>query len=102
MRFLPRRCSGAGRRGAVLILADVLAPADGGAGPVLLLHRDVGHEAAGVGAVPVLLTGLEEDPVSGADDLDRPALALAAADALDDEDRLAVRVGVPGSPCARV
>ena len=33
--------------------------------------------------------------------LDRAALALAAADALGDEDRLAVRVGVPGGAGAR-
>src|SRR5205823_10969385 len=39
--------------------------------------------------------GLEEDAVAGADDLDRTAAALRAADALEDVDRLAVRVGVP-------
>jgi hypothetical protein len=38
----------------------------------------------------------EEDAVAGADDLDRAVLALAQADAFGDEDRLAVRVGVPG------
>ena len=50
----------------------------------------------GRGAVPVVLAGLEEDAVPGADLLDRAALALAEADALGDEDRLAVRVRVPG------
>jgi hypothetical protein len=44
----------------------------------------------------MVLAGLEEDSVAGADLLDRSALALAEADALGDEDRLAVRVGVPG------
>jgi hypothetical protein len=34
----------------------------------------------------VLLVGLEEDAVAGTDDLDRPAAALAEADALRDED----------------
>ena len=56
----------------------------------------MGHEAVRRGAVPVLLAGLEEDAVAGADDLDRAAAPLAEADALGDVDRLAVRVGVPG------
>src|SRR4051812_28203590 len=56
----------------------------------------MGHEAVRGGAVPVVLAWLEEDAVAGADDLDGAALALAEADALGDEDRLAVRVGVPG------
>src|SRR3954468_21780231 len=82
--------------GAVLLVGDVLAPGDGAAALVVLLHGDVGHEAVRRGAVPVVLAGLEEHAVAGADDLDRPALALAPADALGDEDRLAVRMGVPG------
>jgi hypothetical protein len=36
----------------------------------------------------VVLAGLEEDTVTGSDDLDGAALALAEADALGDEDRL--------------
>jgi hypothetical protein len=44
----------------------------------------------------VVLAGLEEHAVARPDLLDRPALALAQADALGDEDRLAVRVRVPG------
>src|SRR3954470_16880016 len=80
----------------VLLVADVLAPADRAAGLVVLLHRDVHHEAAGRGAVPVVLARLEEHAVAGPDDFDRAALALAEPDALDDEDRLAVRMGVPG------
>ena len=39
---------------------------------------------------------LEVDAVAGPDLLDRAALALAAADALGDEDRLPERVRVPG------
>ena len=45
--------------------------------------------------LPVLLVGLEEDAVSGADDFDRSAAALAQADALGDEHGLAQRVAVP-------
>src|SRR3954452_23173554 len=74
----------------------MLAPRDRAAGLVDLLDGDVGHEAVRGGAVPVVLTGLEEHAVAGTDDLDGAALALAEADALGDEDRLAVRVGVPG------
>ena len=74
----------------------MLAPDDGAARVVGLLHGDVDHEAVGGGAVPVVLAGLEEHAIAGADGLDRPTLALARADALGDEDRLAERVGVPG------
>src|SRR4051794_35875971 len=49
---------GAGR--AVLLVGDVLAPGDGAAGLVLLLHGDVGHEAVRGGAVPIVLARLEE------------------------------------------
>src|SRR5829696_1335389 len=68
---------------------------------VVLLHGDVDHEAVRRGAVPVVLARLEEDAIAGPDDLDLPALALAEADAFDDEDRLSVRVGVPRGACAR-
>jgi hypothetical protein len=66
----------------------------------------VDHEPVRSAAVPVVLVGLEEDAVAGPDDLDRAALALAQADALGDEDRLAVRVRVPvgaapGVKCTR-
>ena len=77
---------------AAAILASVL---------IGLLHCDVGHDAGWGGAVPVVLAGLEEDAVAGADLLDRCALTLAAADALCDVDRLAERVGVPGGAGAR-
>ena len=65
-----------------------------------LLDRQVGHEAVRGGAVPVILAGLEEDAVAGADDLDRAAAALAAADALGDVDGLAEGMGVPRGPGA--
>src|SRR5690242_4039059 len=87
-------------RDGVLLVGDVLAPRDGASGLVVLMHGDVDHEAVRGGAVPVVLAGLEEDAVAGPDDLDGAALALAQADALRDEDRLAVGVGVPGGPGA--
>ena len=55
------------------------------------------HEPRRRRAVPVLLARLEEDAVARTDDLDRPTATLSVADALGDPDRLAVRVGVPGS-----
>src|SRR3954452_24241912 len=91
-----RRPGSCGPPAGVLLVADVLAPRDWAARLVVLLHGDVGHEAVWGGAVPVVLAGLEEHAVAGADLFDRAAFALAAADALGDEDRLAVRVGVPG------
>src|SRR3954454_11309213 len=81
---------------AVLLVGDMAAPGHGGSRVVVLLHGDVDHEAVGRGAVPVVLAGLEEDAVAGADDLDGTTLAPAQADAFGDEDRLAMRVGVPG------
>lgn len=72
-----------------------LSPAHWAAGLVVLLHGDVDREAVGRRAVPVVLARPEEDTVARADRLDRPALVLAKPDALGDEDRLAVGVGVP-------
>src|SRR3954466_3319206 len=85
-----------GSTAGVLLVADVLAPGHRTARLVVLLHGDVHHEAVGRGAVPVVLAGLEEHAVAGPDLLDRAALALAEPDAFGDEDRLSVRVGVPG------
>src|SRR3954453_8465556 len=51
--------------------------------------------------MPVVLYGLEEDAVAGADLLDGAAFTLAAADAFGHPDRLAARVRVPGGACAR-
>ncbi len=53
------------------------------------------HEAVGGGAVPVVFAGLEENAVTGADDLDLRTAALDATDALEDVDGLPARVGVP-------
>jgi hypothetical protein len=77
-------------------------PGDGGAGVAVLLHGDVGHEPVRGGSVPVVLAGLEEDSVAGADDLDWAALSLAEAGAFGEVDRLAVGVGVPGGAGAGV
>ena len=67
---------------------------------VAFVDGEVDHEPVGGGAVPVLLVGLEEDAVAGADDLDGSAAALAQADALGDEDGLA-RAGGGASGCGR-
>src|SRR5215216_3663128 len=89
-----------GWRGAVLLVADGLAPGRGVAFVVDLHHRYVGHEALRGGTVPVVLAGLEEHTVARADHLDRYAAALREAGALGDVDGLAVRVGVPSGPSA--
>src|SRR5690349_18003989 len=86
---------------AVLFVGDVLAPGRTVALVVDLEHRQVGHEAVGGGAVPVLLTRLEEHAVTGADDLDRPAATLGAPNALGDVYSLAVRVSMPRGAGAR-
>src|SRR5437660_6648547 len=75
---------------AVLFVGDVRAPGRAVALFVHLEHREMGHEAVGGGAVPVILARREEDAVAGADDLDRPAAQLRAADAFRDVDGLAV------------
>src|SRR5215204_4360214 len=87
--------------GAVLLVTDMLAPGDGAALVIDLLHRYVGHEAVGGGAVPVVLARLEEHAVARADHLDLCAAALAEAYTLGDVDGLAVRVGVPSGSSAR-
>src|SRR4051794_26327008 len=92
----PSTCSFRRSDSDVLLIGHVLAPGDGGAAVVDLLHGDVHHEATRGGAVPVVLARFEEHAVAGADLLDRAAFALATADALGDEDRLPVRVRVPG------
>src|SRR4051794_18623283 len=79
----------------------MLAPGHGASVLVVLLHGDVDHDAVGGRAVPVVLALFEGDAGAGTDDLDLAALALAEADALGNEDRLAVRVGVPGGTRAR-
>src|SRR4051794_28707441 len=88
-------------RGAVLLVGDVLAPGDRAAVLVVLLHADMDHEAVRRGAVPMILTGLEEHAVAGSDDLDGAALALAESGTLGHEHRLPVWVGVPRGAGAR-
>src|SRR5215218_6567287 len=100
-RLTSTRTGSRRRLGAVLLVGDVLAPGDGTAAVVGLLHRDMDHEAVWGGAVPVVLGGLEEHAVARADDLDRVAFALAQAYALGHEDRLPERMGVPRGPGAR-
>jgi hypothetical protein len=88
------------RRRRVLLVADGGAPAGGVSLVVDLEHGEVGHEPGRSGAVPVLLVRLEEHPVARVDRLDGPAAPLAEADALEDVDRLAVRMRVPGGASA--
>ena len=60
-------------RCAVLRVGDVVAPGRAVARVVDVEHREMGHEAFGRRAVPVLFIGLEEHAVAGPNDLDRPA-----------------------------
>src|SRR3954447_24851961 len=87
-------------RSVVLLVGHGVAPGRGVAFVVDLLHREVGHEAVGRGAVPVLLAGLEEHAVARTDDLDLSAAAPAPAGSFRDIDGLAVGVGVPRGPGA--
>ena len=81
---------GDGWCGGVVLLGGVRSR-DGAVGVVVdFEHREVGHESVGCGAVPVILSWLEEAAVAVADDLNRAAAALAAADPVEDLDRLAV------------
>jgi hypothetical protein len=54
-----------------------------------------------LGAVPVVLAGLEKHAITGPDHLDWPAAALCETDALGHVDGLTVRVHMPRGPCAR-
>src|SRR5829696_4680832 len=100
LRDTRRPLAVAGRR-PVLLVGDVLAPVGGVAGVVDLGDGDVRHETGRRGTVPVLFAGREEHAVAGVDLLDRPAARLGATGALQDEDRLAVRMRVPRCPRAR-
>src|SRR5919109_2392040 len=88
------------RRRPVFLVGDVVAPGRRVAFVIHLEHREVGHEARRCGAVPMLLAGLEEDGVAGVDHLDRAAAPLCEGDALEDVNRLSVRVRVPRGACA--
>ena len=81
---------GDGWCGGVVLLGGVRSP-DGAVGVVVdFEHREVGHESVGRGAVPVIPSWLGEAAIAVADDLNRAAAALAAADPVEDVDRLAV------------
>src|SRR6185437_7607650 len=84
----------------VLLVADVLAP--GRTVPLVIdfEHCEVGHEAVGGGAMPVLLAWPKEHPVTGTNNLDWPATPLRKADTLSHVDRLAMGMGVPCRPGA--
>ncbi|HEX5499909.1 MAG TPA: hypothetical protein VFX03_11800 [Thermomicrobiales bacterium] len=58
----------------------MLEPRGGIAGFIDLVQREMGHEAVGGGAVPMLFARLEKDAIAGADDRDRPDAPLGAAD----------------------
>src|SRR5437763_1321195 len=85
----------------VFLVCDLLAPNDGAARVVHFLHGDVGHEAVGRSAVPVVLARLEVDAVAGTNDLDLSGAALASTDALGHIDRLPEGMGVPCGPRTR-
>src|ERR1700749_4013379 len=93
-RATPSSCGSSSRPSAaaesarVLLRGEVPPPRGVHAGLVGLLVGDLGVEARGGGTVPVVLARLEVDAVPRPHLLDRPALALAEADPLGDEDRL--------------
>src|SRR6476469_5798496 len=89
------------RRRRVLLVRYMVEPRRVVAGGIELEHCDVGHEPCRGRSVPVLLPRLEEHTVAGPDHLDRPTTALCVTDALENVDRLAVRVRVPRGACAR-
>src|SRR5438105_1898549 len=89
-----------GGRRPVLLVGAVRAPRRAVPFLVDLHHREVGHEPRPCRAVPVFFAGLEEHAVAGPDHLDRAATPLRETDALEDIDRLAVRVRVPRGACS--
>src|SRR4051794_19409657 len=87
-------------RCAVLLVGDALAPGHGAARVIGLLNGDVGHEAIGRSAMPVLLVRLEEDSVPRPDHVDLTTSPLAEPDALGHVDRLPEGMRVPGGSSA--
>jgi hypothetical protein len=63
----------------VVGVADVLAPRDGASLVIDLLHRDMGHQPVGHGALPVVLARLEEHAVAWPELLDRATSFLDPA-----------------------
>src|SRR5689334_7586968 len=88
-------------RRSIFLVGHVLTPGDGAARVIDLLHGDVGHEAVGCGAVPVVLAGFEVNRVAGPDDLDRATAPLTEAHTLGHVDVLAEGMRVPGGPGSR-
>jgi len=67
-----------------------------------LLYRKMSHELMGRRAVPVVLSGLEEDPITGVNHLDGTAPQLDDPESLRDPDSLSVKMRVPGgAPAGR-
>src|SRR5690348_17114960 len=85
----------------ILFVGDVLAPRRALALVVDLEHGKVRHEAVRRGAVPVLLTRLEEHAIPWPDGFNWPATTLAEAGAFGDIDGLAVGMRVPRRSRAR-
>src|SRR5919202_4198176 len=80
----------------VLLVGHVLQPGHDLSVGVGFLDGDVGHEAVGGRAVPVLLAGFDVDDVAGADLLDAAVPDGDEADAVADVEGLSLRVVVPG------
>lgn len=59
------------------------------------------HQVARHRPVPVLLVGVDADPVAGPGELGGSAAPLNEAEALGDEEALPRGVAVPGGPGAR-
>jgi hypothetical protein len=68
----------------VLVVRDVVPPRRAAALVVDFEHRRVAHEAVRSGTVPVLLAGLEEDPVAGTYHFNITTPSLTEADAFGD------------------
>src|SRR6266446_5622840 len=63
----------------------------------LLQDRDVRHGRRGGRTMPMLLAGRTRDYITRPDHLDRPSPALDQTTSGRDDERLAERMGVPGS-----
>src|SRR5262249_8940043 len=86
---------------AVLFVTDLFHPVNR-LTVKLLLDGDMCHGCGGRGAMPMLLTGRDPDYVARLDFFNRSAPALHSAACRDHDQGLAQRVGVPGSPSARL
>jgi hypothetical protein len=73
---------------ALFLISYVTAPGGAIAALIELKHCEVSHESIWGRTVPVLLTGLEEDAVTGSDNFNRSTATLRASDALNHVGRL--------------